>query len=298
MSHYLAYWRPSTVREILAGPRELLNHAAGNQYERVKSGDTVWIVTAWPGGRLVLLGRVPVNEVVDHPTAMRRLRVKDLWKATHHILAVPERAEPVREVDLVDMAPALRFESHRDRLDVSEGRVDGKQLQTMRQLTVKSAELLQRSWEESAHYSEVLSDLRESGLPAGGGMGSAESNRLVERGAIDHVVATLRSEGWQVESVESQRIGYDLLCRRRAEERHVEVKGVRGTIPAFIITEAELRRAQVDQRFWLYVVTEATGSTPMLKQMRGRDALKKHEFVPLAHRAVPVDGPASRQGAV
>jgi hypothetical protein len=91
MTHYLAYWRPSTVREILARPRELLNHAASNQDERVKSGDTVWIVTAWPGGRLVLLGRVPVNEVGDRP-AMRRLGVKDLWKAPE----LPEHLNPTR----------------------------------------------------------------------------------------------------------------------------------------------------------------------------------------------------------
>lgn len=299
MAQFLAYWRPATLRDMLAGPKQLLNHAASNQYGRVEPNDTVWIVTAWPGGHLVLVGRIPVAEVVDHQTAVRKLRTKDLWEASHHVLAVPDRAEPIREVDVLDIAPSLRFESERDRLDLADGKVDGKQLQTMRTLTPASAELLKQAWENSVELVGPVADATDltTGTPHVAGFGSAESNKQVERHAIDHVTTQFRKDGWHVESVESQRIGFDLLCRKRTVTRHIEVKGVRGPNPSFIITEAELQRARSDPHFWLCVVTCATSASPRLRSMSGRDAIRNHEFIALVHKAVPVLGRAARSTA-
>lgn len=109
MAHFLAYWRPSTVRDMLGRTPQLLNHAASNQYGRVDPGDTVWISTVWPGGHLLLIGRIRVNEVTDQKTASRILRTRDLWEATRHLLADHDDAEPLREVDILGVASSLRF---------------------------------------------------------------------------------------------------------------------------------------------------------------------------------------------
>lgn len=243
MADYLSYWKPSTVRDVLERQPPLLNHAASAQYGRVHPGDTVWIVTTWSGGFLVLLGPITVWQRTDQATAARILGTDDLWDAPFHILALPGRATIVREVDLSDLAPALRFDSDRDRLDVSDPSRIGSQLQSMRRLTPDAAALLRQRWGEEDEYAHALTGVRRQ-RGQGGGFGDPESNREVERAAIARATAALEAEGWSVESVERDRIGFDLLCTRPdGEARHVEVKGVRGSARSFIITEGELLRS-------------------------------------------------------
>ena len=285
---YLSYWKPATVARILEEESPLLVHAASEQYGRVAPRDTVWIVTTWPGGQLMLLGRIIVHLVTDHVTAARLLGTDDLWDATYHILAVPGLAEVARDVDLTDLAPALRFESRqRDRLDLSLSTKLGSQLQSMRHLTAGSASLLRQRWGEDFEYGAAVAQVRVVPEGQGGGYGDAASNREVEQAAVTRVSADLRAEGWQVESVEQQRIGYDLLCTRGDERRHVEVKGVRGTVTTFIITEGELLRAESDPDFWLYLVTDALGSSPRLDRLTGEALSRQFTLVPLAYRALP-----------
>jgi hypothetical protein len=71
-----------------------------------------------------------------------------LWKAPYHVVADIESAVPLSEVDCGDIAGRLRFISNRDRLTVRGGRIDAKQLQTMRELTPSSAGLLAQRWIE------------------------------------------------------------------------------------------------------------------------------------------------------
>lgn len=139
--HFLAYWKPDTADANLAR-RRLLNHSAGEQFGRVSRGDTVWIVTVRKG-RLVLLGRIVVDRVTDQATAERILDDRDLWEATHHLIAQRGTEVELTETPIDDPA-ALRFESSsgRDRLTVVRGRVDAKQLQTMRICTDECAEML------------------------------------------------------------------------------------------------------------------------------------------------------------
>ena len=114
---YLFYWKPEQAKLDWGKP---LIHAASNQYGSVRPGDTVWIVTARPGGRLVLLNRLRVHEgPLSQRQAARRLgeRPDDLYEAKYHILSDEADMEPVREVELADIAASLRFESTRDRLE-------------------------------------------------------------------------------------------------------------------------------------------------------------------------------------
>ena len=72
----------------------------------------------------------------------------------------------------------------------------------------------------------------------GSGFGSAEQNRKVELAAIKAAKKHYKGDGWNVESVEAEKIGFDLRCRKGKLERHVEVKGTAGVGVGFILTRA------------------------------------------------------------
>lgn len=91
----------------------------------------------------------------------------------------------------------------------------------------------------------------------GAGYGDSKKNRKVEKAAIDAVTEHYSSNGWIVESVESLNLGYDLRIRRNSETKHVEVKGISGTLVSFIITENELSTAKKDNHYVLCTVTSA-----------------------------------------
>jgi hypothetical protein len=286
MSDFLMYWRPETADNALAGEDLLLNHSASGQYDRLTPGDTLWIATAWPGGILTLIGRLVVGVVTDQATASKLLGTDDLWDAPYHVVAAEGTAEPMREVDLTDLATQLRFVSAHDRLTVIDGRVNANQLQAMRQLTADSARLMESRWrEDTAIATSGDAALEETHSLAG--FGDPVSNAQVESAAIRHVTARLKEQGWSVASVESLRIGYDLRCTRGRDELHAEVKGTRAVLPSFIITEGELRRADADLAFRLFVVTDALGTAPVMHEFDADSIFESFDFTPLAHRAVP-----------
>jgi hypothetical protein len=82
-------------------------------------------------------------------------------------------------------------------------------------------------------------------------------------------------------------VGFDLLCLKKGKQRHVEVKGIGGSVPSFVLTEGELWRAGSDPFFWLYAVTNAL-DCPEACPMSGEELLKRYDFVPLAYHAVPL----------
>ena len=78
--------------------------------------------------------------------------------------------------------------------------------------------------------------------------------------------------------------GYDLLCTKGGQQEHVEVKGIRGTRPTFIITASELAQATSDKAFRLCVVTDALGD-PHLLYLEGGQFKEQAVLTPLAYRA-------------
>lgn len=144
---YLSYWKPATVKHQTG---ILLDHSASDQYGSIQRGDTVWLVTVWQGGHLVLLGRIRVDVITGQREAERRLGTDDVWHAKYHIFPSAGDAKRMREVELSDVAELLRFESKHDRLNVKEGRVDAKQLQSMRRLTPETASILRTLWGEDS----------------------------------------------------------------------------------------------------------------------------------------------------
>lgn len=118
----------------------------------------------------------------------------------------------------------------------------------------------------------------------GAGFGTPEQNERVERAAVRAAEAHLARAGWRVRSVEASKVGYDLHCARRGELLRVEVKGIRGTEPRFILTAGEYRRSQTDPAFALSVVTSALRGPRVLMIRQGelRDRLR---ITPLAFKA-------------
>lgn len=126
----------------------------------------------------------------------------------------------------------------------------------------------------------------EQSLKVGAGFGDPETNRKVEWAAVSFVTQWYESRGWKVESVEAQKRGYDLLCAKGSAEEHVEVKGVQGDLPAFIITAGEVRQAQNNLNFVICVVTSALKQNPKLFRYVGKEFVDKFDLAPLAYRAI------------
>ncbi|MFN5857275.1 MAG: protein NO VEIN domain-containing protein [Pseudanabaenaceae cyanobacterium] len=88
------------------------------------------------------------------------------------------------------------------------------------------------------------------------------SNAEIERIAVDAVIAYEVAQGWQVESVESENRGFDLISRKPHPEdpktaiavKFIEVKG-RSHVGRVGLTDNEYRTAErLHEDYWLYVV--------------------------------------------
>jgi hypothetical protein len=122
----------------------------------------------------------------------------------------------------------------------------------------------------------------------GAGFGTPETNAVVEHAAINAVRRMYERQGWRVRSVEQARCGYDLSCTRRSSTEHVEVKGVSGSSPMFIITQGEISSARRDKRFVLKVALHATD--PRRREIRtwsGTRFLNEFMISPIAFAAKP-----------
>lgn len=84
----------------------------------------------------------------------------------------------------------------------------------------------------------------------------------IERIAVDTVIAHEEARGWQVESVESENRGFDLISRRThpedpktfVEVRFIEVKG-RAAVGEVALSSNEYKTAErLKDDYWLYVV--------------------------------------------
>lgn len=128
-------------------------------------------------------------------------------------------------------------------------------------------------------------DRAESSRQVGAGFSTTvENNERVERAAIDFVAAHFQKNGWKVESVESRGCGYDLLCRRKGEEAHLEVKGVSGSDPTFIVTSGEVSRAESDEAFIIVVVTSVL-TKPYAHFWTGSQFVREFKLSPIQFMA-------------
>jgi hypothetical protein len=143
--HFTSYWRWDTVQQNW-DDRWDGGHIAGQQLGKLESGDVVWIVSVVQG-RLYLVGRVEVGQVVNQSEAERILRNPLLWRASYHVIAAKGTKQPMKKIDATLLAHQLRFESSTaERLTVTPRGVDVQQVRSMRRLTPTSVILLEDAW--------------------------------------------------------------------------------------------------------------------------------------------------------
>ncbi len=122
-------------------------------------------------------------------------------------------------------------------------------------------------------------------LRFGAGFGDPEMNHRVEQAAVSFVTKWYKTRGWGVLSVEAEKCGYDLRCKKDAIEEHVEVKGVQAAEVSFIITSGEARQARDNPLSVICVVTSALSGKPRMLRFNGDEFAEKFHFEPLAFRA-------------
>ena len=122
---------------------------------------------------------------------------------------------------------------------------------------------------------------------AGGGYGTTEENRKVEKAAVKAAIAHFKSDGWpEVVDVQKDCYGYDLIFCRKREVVHVEVKGVRGSVPSFFLTANEENRMRIDDAWRLCVVTSALAK-PKVEVFDRRQLAKHFRIKPALFRVSP-----------
>ena len=113
----------------------------------------------------------------------------------------------------------------------------------------------------------------------------------VEHTAVAVATAHEEARGWQVESVESENRGFDLISRRPhpedpqtfVEVRFIEVKG-RAGVGDVALTENEFRTAErMKGEFWLYAVFNCKTDEPQLHIVRDPARLGWEPIVTIEH---------------
>lgn len=117
----------------------------------------------------------------------------------------------------------------------------------------------------------------------GGFQPDPERRVKVEKAAVKHVTKTYTREGWKVESVEQEKVGYDLYCTKGSRVACVEVKGKSGGQEEFILTANEYESAKGNEDFVICIVTNAI-TKPILKKYSGKQLLEKFQMKPLSYR--------------
>lgn len=118
----------------------------------------------------------------------------------------------------------------------------------------------------------------------GYGSGDPLDKRLVEKRAIELVSKRYKSNGWVVKSVEKERKGFDLLCRKGRLEEHVEVKGISGFEKDFTLTANEYQYASKESRFRICIVTGALTTSPEIYDFSFTELVSEFQIEPVAYR--------------
>jgi hypothetical protein len=163
-------------------------------------------------------------------------------------------AELLEKQQVDERAPLLaaNIKQAEDRLDELNGRLERRrqELQQESQCTLGDIQHVGSSW--------VLPH-PERNSPA---VASMVRDEEIERLAVEAVKAYEGARGWQVESVEDQNRGFDLISRKphpedpktAIEVRFIEVKG-RAVVGEVAVTTNEYKTAErLKKDYWLYVV--------------------------------------------
>lgn len=286
MANYLSYWTPQNARHDEGYDFKC---AYNSRYDKVKAGDTLWIVTA-ENSKLYLLAGGMVEEAITqrkakkHPffSGKQNWPQESTWQKYWVIIKKPWMKLERR--DITDIAWDLRFDSKSNDKMYEDPSKWGNALQTLRTLTPKSAELLQsRLSGLQADSATVVVTVPESKLSSGAGFGDPISNREVEKAAIYFVTSHYTKLGWNVISKEQEKCGYDLHCQNGDQIHHVEVKGIKGGAESVILTKNEVAYLERPESF-VCIVSSAL-SSPKLMSYSGKEFKKQFKLEPYAFMA-------------
>jgi len=205
---------------------------------------------------------ISLNELINR----QNLRMADLYEQQ----AAGDTSSPV----------AANIKTTEDRLDELNGRLERRrsELQQERHCTISDIRRVGAAW--LLPHPERLSPK----------MAPFVRDDEIERLAVDAVIAYERAQGREVESVESENRGFDLISRRPHPEdaktaieiRFIEVKG-RAEVGEIALTTNELKTAQrLKQDYWLYVVFNC-GAAPEVKIVRDPAQLAWQPIVKIEH---------------
>jgi hypothetical protein len=184
-----------------------------------------------------------------------------------------------------DSSPLLAANTKQaqDRLDELFGRLEGRkrELERERNCTISD---IQR------HASAWVLPHPDRATP---GLAAMVRDDEIEHIAVDAVIAYERARGCEVESVEQDNRGFDLISRRPHPEdpktaidvRFIEVKG-RSAVGEVALSGNEYRTAQrLKKDYWLYVVFNCAG-TPAINVVRDPAQLDWQPIVKIEHYMV------------
>jgi superfamily II DNA or RNA helicase len=184
-----------------------------------------------------------------------------------------------------DASPLLAANTKQaqDRLDELFGRLEGRkrELERERNCTISD---IQR------HASAWVLPHPDRATP---GLAAMVRDDEIEHIAVDAVIAYERARGCEVESVEQDNRGFDLISRRPHPEdpktaidvRFIEVKG-RSAVGEVALSGNEYRTAQrLKKDYWLYVVFNCAG-TPAINVVRDPAQLDWEPIVKIEHYMV------------
>jgi superfamily II DNA or RNA helicase len=179
-----------------------------------------------------------------------------------------------------------RIKQFEDRLFELNGRLEGRQeeLQHERHCTIADIRHHGRAWvlpHPERTSPEIAPMVR---------------NDEIEKTAVQAVVAYEEARGWEVESVEADNRGFDLISRKphpedpqtAIEVRFIEVKG-RATVGEVALTTNEYKTAErLKEDYWLYVVFNCS-TEPEVHTVRNPTRLGWEPLVTIEHYHVGAD---------
>jgi len=143
--NHLLFWDEWSVYEH-ADNGLPLDHVASNELAGVSPGDTIWIVTI-SKNKIFLAGRLIIGEILEYEDAWWRMPDHHLLETEYYAFPAKFTETCLQPIALSSVARDLRFKnSDADRLHIWDGRINPQQLQTMKELTHQSAEVINDLW--------------------------------------------------------------------------------------------------------------------------------------------------------
>jgi hypothetical protein len=167
------------------------------------------------------------------------------------------------------------------RLDVLDRRLKTRRAELLKEetLTLGNIQHIGRAW-VLPHPDRDTSELRRM-----------RRNDVIEKTAVDAVIAYENARGYEVESVEDQNCGYDLKSRKFDPEnpdvpvdlRFIEVKGRAGVDDVYLSDNEYKTAVRQKEDYWLYAVYNCATSSPEVYPIRDPARLGWEPVVKVEH---------------